>query len=154
MTTKAKDIMSKNIVTIPVGTPLIEAFALMKEKRIRHLPVLDDNDEIVGILSQRDFHFGLDLSKFRVEHMMSVPVANVLQDAPLKEAILLMLSKKISSLIVLDENDYVVGIMTTDDILYHLASHLKEERSPVSEFLTDSAQTVGRVLHTIAQTGI
>jgi acetoin utilization protein AcuB len=152
--TTAKDIMSSKIVTVPVGTPLINAYGLMKEKRIRHLPVLDEGEEIVGILSMRDFQFGLDLSKLKVEHLMVVPVAHVFQDTSLKEAILLMLSKKISSLLVLDENDYAVGIMTTDDILLQLANQLKDERSPVAEFLADSAQTVGRVLHTIAQTGI
>lgn len=51
--TKVQDVMATELITINAGTSLREAAALMTEKWIRHLPVLQDG-KLVGIISQRD----------------------------------------------------------------------------------------------------
>ena len=50
-----KDIMSKTLIAVPMGSPVASAANIMKQNRIRHLPVVDEMDIIIGIISKRDF---------------------------------------------------------------------------------------------------
>jgi CBS domain-containing protein len=50
---KVADIMTANVITVTPDTPTHECMALMSQKRIRHLPVVD-GDKVVGMLSIRD----------------------------------------------------------------------------------------------------
>lgn len=52
---KVKEIMISPIITVSTHTPLKECAALMKEKQIHNLPVLDDCGEVVGMLTATDF---------------------------------------------------------------------------------------------------
>jgi CBS domain-containing protein len=51
--TRIRQVMSKDIVTVSPGTSLREAAAIMADRWIRHLPVLDEG-RLVGVISQRD----------------------------------------------------------------------------------------------------
>ncbi len=51
--TKVREVMTKNVATIPLSMKIEECMALMTGKRVRHLPVID-NDRLVGILSIGD----------------------------------------------------------------------------------------------------
>jgi len=55
----AKDIMTKNIITVKKDTSLVEAVKLMKYNNIRHLPVVDEDKKLVNFISHRDImsHF-------------------------------------------------------------------------------------------------
>lgn len=50
----AKDIMTKNIITVKKDTTLGEAVKLMKVNNIRHLPIIDEDKKIVNFISHRD----------------------------------------------------------------------------------------------------
>jgi len=62
-TLRCADIMSRNMVTVQFGTSLEEAWALLREKRIKALPVIDKVQRVVGIVTLADFmrHADLDL---------------------------------------------------------------------------------------------
>lgn len=61
-TTKVKDIMSKNVITCSPDSTLLEVVKLMKNKRLRRIPVIDENSKLVGIISDFDLAiFGWDL---------------------------------------------------------------------------------------------
>ncbi len=49
-----KDVMHSEVTTTPLGTPVQEAFEIMRDGGFRHLPVLDEFGKVVGILSDRD----------------------------------------------------------------------------------------------------
>lgn len=99
--------------------------------RIRHIPILD-NGKLVGILSQRDLFgtavnavLGLKgrakkalLKSFLIEDVMTERVITVSPDTPLKEAARLLAVKKIGCLPVLEENN-LVGLLTTTNVLRH-----------------------------------
>jgi CBS domain-containing membrane protein len=55
------DIMTTDVATVEFGTPLQDAWALLRERRIKALPVLDRNRRVVGILTLADFLRGADL---------------------------------------------------------------------------------------------
>lgn len=154
--TQIKSIMTKKILTVPMGTPVPSATALMREKRIRHLPVVDEMDDVVGILSQRDISNCEDMKNIPVELMMSRPVTYVDEKASLKAVTLMMLSKKISCVLIADVNEDVAGIVTTDDLLWYLTTLLEDEKksvlSPIAE--TFNLQTIGVLSQQVSQAGI
>lgn len=51
---KAKDIMQKNVISVTTDTPVFEAITLLVEKGITGLAVVDDDSNLVGILSEKD----------------------------------------------------------------------------------------------------
>ncbi len=108
-----------------------EARQLMREKNIRHLPVVDDG-KLVGIVSQRDLYLletleGIDPGNETVgEAMTSDPYA-VRPDAPLEEVARTMSEHKYGSAVVVDKG-FVIGLFTTVDALRALANILKRGR--------------------------
>jgi len=51
-----KDVMQSEVISTPLGTPVQEAFEIMRDGGFRHLPVLDEFGKVAGILSDRDLH--------------------------------------------------------------------------------------------------
>ncbi len=154
MMTPVQKVMTKKLITVPIGTSLFEANQLMKEKRIRHLPVIDEMDDVVGVISQRDLNYVPDSKNITVEMMMNSPVEYVDQSMPLRQAILLMLQKKISSLLISDSHENAVGILTTDDLLWHLAHLLSEETEDSPMLSATEKQTVGEIANELSLMGI
>ncbi|MBK7961117.1 MAG: CBS domain-containing protein [Bdellovibrionales bacterium] len=155
MTTTLKAMTSSSLITIPTGSSLDDAQALMKEKRIRHLPIVDEENTIVGVLSQSDIRVGLMTQNMGVEMLMTSPVQALDQQTSLRLAILKMLELKISCLLITNNEDDVVGIVTTDDLLWHLAHMLKNEPKEDEPLLSAlNLQTIGKLAHDLANFGI
>ena len=155
MITLVTSAMTKKLISVPLGTTLFEANQLMTEKRIRHLPILSEMDEVIGILSQRDLQYVPNSKNILVEMMMSTPVRRISDNAPLRTAIFEMLQNKISSVLVSDEDDVVVGIVTTDDLLWHLAHLLVDEENDKMDLAQFNAKrTIGEVAQELSQAGI
>lgn len=49
-----KDVMHSPVISVPLGTPVQEAYEIMRDGGFRHLPVLDEFDKVAGVLSDRD----------------------------------------------------------------------------------------------------
>lgn len=153
--TSVKTIMSKNLKTISTGTTLQDAYALMEEFRVRHLPVINESQEIIGIVSYKNLLTDPTVLLMPVEFFMSFPVVEVPENTTLKSAILKILEKKISSLLITNNEQEVVGIVTTDDLLWHLASHISADEEVSDSFIsTKNLQTVGEIARLLSQAGI
>ena len=148
--------MNKSLVTISSTATAKEAVILMEEKRFRHLPVTNGGDQnIIGIVSKRDLEFLAVSRNLAVRDFMSSPVQTIRQDEPIRMAIYRMVEKKISSLIVVDSTDSAVGIITTDDLLWHLAYTLKNDAKasqPLFNFA--NLQFVGEIATKLSILGI
>lgn len=151
-----KSIATQKLFTIASGTSLQEARQLMEEKRIRHLPVVDEFNCIIGVLSKHDIKIGLEAQSLAVDYFMNSPVESVFEEAPLRPAIFKMLEKKISCLLIEDENQEAVGIVTTDDLLWHLAFVLKDESYEKSTWLKPNSMksTIGELAQKFSFAGI
>jgi CBS domain-containing protein len=126
---KVSDLMVKKVETLDRNDTLSLAEDLMKMKRLRHLPVLDDGD-LVGIVSQRDlFHAGLStamgfgnkakgefLKTVLVKEIMTDQVVTIVSTAEIKEAAKTMLKKKIGCLPVVKDGK-LIGLISESDIL-------------------------------------
>jgi acetoin utilization protein AcuB len=123
--------MTPVVVTIRLDATATTAWALMKVRHFRHLPVVDDRGRIVGIVSDRDLArvpFTATGSGQAVptgtpvERIMTAVVVSVRPDDDVAEAARLMWEHKIGALPVV-ENGRLVGIVTEIDLLRMLAQN-------------------------------
>lgn len=64
---KVKDIYTKEVISVQSGSPVLKALSLMLARRVRRLPVLDDDGRLIGIVSQGDIHQALFNEEFLVD---------------------------------------------------------------------------------------
>ena len=136
-----KDWMTTDVITIRPETTLTEAAALMREKAIRRLPIVNEDGKLVGILSQTDvmaarpsdattldiWEINYLLSRLKVEKVMTAQPYTVYPDSSLKDAAQLMVTHKIGGIPVVDDKNAVVGIITESDIFRVLIAWYNEE---------------------------
>ena len=122
--------MSLDVVTLERNDKLAAAEDLMRLGRIRHLPVLDEDGGLAGIVSQRDlFHSGLikalgygshaqqhALATVAIKEAMTTDVITTTPDTPLREAARAMFERKIGCLVVLD-GGRIAGILAESDFV-------------------------------------
>ena len=129
---KSIPLIQKYMTTTPhsVGReqPLSTAQSLMKQHKIRHLPVMSDG-QLVGILSDRDLKLAMSLQGVDPEVCKVGEIANeeaflVKPDSKLDEVSRMMADKKIGSVLVVDHHR-LVGIFTTIDALQALSELLE-----------------------------
>jgi CBS domain-containing protein len=128
---RVRDVMSREVKTLRRNDQLTLADDLMKQERIRHLPVLDDDGQaLVGIVSQRDMFRGAlahalgygetaqrrMLGLLVVKEVMTNQVVTTTPDAPLADAARTMVERKIGCLPVVDDGK-LVGILTETDFV-------------------------------------
>ena len=124
-----EDVMQAAVITITPKTSLPEAMRLVRQRGIRHLPVVD-HDTLVGIVSDRDLKqamaspaTGLESHELRylldavtADDIMTRAVVTVGRMFPIEEAARLMVTEKISALPV-TERGKLIGIVTETDVL-------------------------------------
>ncbi|TFL08836.1 CBS domain-containing protein [Pusillimonas caeni] len=127
--------MSSTVVTIDADDTLLHATRMMKDNKIKHLPVVDRSGSLVGIVTDRDLKKASAsdattlevhellylLDKVTIQTIMSKNVVTVDKGTPLKQAALLMVDKGIGCLPVMDGKQ-LVGIVTRTDVLRYFAS--------------------------------
>jgi len=148
---------NSRMICIKTGTPMGDARELMENRRVRHLPVLNDHDEVIGMLSKHDL---TDVPKFQelpVELFASFPAQYVTLDTPISTVSLRMIEARISSLVLVDYTGEAVGLITTDDLLYELSKLTREnEEHTVAEWTgaLTNVNTAGEISRRLADIGI
>ncbi len=121
--------MTKRPITVTEETSLPEALELMRQNRIRRLPVLDKQGHLVGIVTELDllraspspattlsiYEIPYLLSKIKMRDIMTRDVITVTEDTPIEEAARIMADHKIGGLPVMRDGR-LVGIITETDI--------------------------------------
>lgn len=116
---KVEKYMSHTPVTIRDNTVYSKAFNIMQEKDLHHLPVVNEKNEIVGILTRRDLQIAAQHFReapVEVSDVMHTQVVTISPDEPLVVAARQMIDKRIGGLPVLDDNGKMVGILTETDL--------------------------------------
>ncbi len=146
---RAKDIMTTDVVTIQPDTRVSEVARLMSEHAISGLPVIDENERVLGVITEADMmlrnsrfkmpNFIVFLDSFisletpahfreRLENMlgntaneiMSKPAVTIGPDAAIEELSSLMVERKMNPIPVV-ENNRLVGIISRSDIIRLMA---------------------------------
>lgn len=129
---KVRDYMTRDVVFANLRDGLYQTYSRMKERGIHHLPVLDDHEKLIGIISDRDLrrprwldgnpnwaeHFRLDNTLRVEEAMTSIPDVVTENDA-IDKAVKLFLEHRYGAIPVVSasEPQTVVGILSQIDII-------------------------------------
>lgn len=135
--TQVKNIMSTNLKVVEVGQNLREVVELLGDFEITGVPIKDGN-KVVGVISDTDIMKVMEtknildpvkdtvnlaeLEKIKVETIMSKPPITINQNDKITDASDKMIKHKIDRLIVVDDNNKTVGIVTREDILKGLTT--------------------------------
>ena len=127
---QVRDVMSREVHTVTRNDELAIADTLMKQERVRHLPVLDEDGEVCAVVSQRDLFRGallralgygsraeeLMLKQVAVKEAMSAEIQTTAPDTPIADAARVMIERKIGCLPVI-ESGRLIGIVTETDFV-------------------------------------
>ena len=127
---RVESYMSHTPITIRDDTDYWKAFEIMQEKDLHHIPVVNEDSAVVGILTRRDLkiasmHFRE--TPVEVSEVMHSPVVTITPGELLAEAAKQMIDNRIGGLPVLDTNGQIVGILTETDLLRALIDQLGKE---------------------------
>ena len=103
-------------VTIRRGRTVREALAMMAEYHIGGIPVVDEENHLVGIVTNRDLRFERHFDKTIDEVMTSENLVTTHQQTDLTAAAQILQENKIEKLPVVDKSNHLVGLITYKDI--------------------------------------
>jgi len=123
-------LMTRAPTTAAADDHLLDAAARMAERNVRHLPIVDGDRHVVGILSDRDVRTWVGDSarplhpddalvrvrSLRVAHAMTRDVFVVRQDAPFADVVRVFTDQRVGAVPVVDERDRLVGIISYVDV--------------------------------------
>jgi len=163
-----KDQMTPNPICGYPEMPVTEAQELMQKHNIRHLPILDEEKKLVGLVTQRSlmnavpadisrfspFVVNYVLAKIKARNIMVKDVVTIGEDTPFEEAARVMADRKIGCLPVM-RNDELVGIISDNDLFNIMVGLLgaRREGVRVTVHQPDRAGEVARLTRAIAERG-
>lgn len=113
---RAENGMIYDPVTIKRGSTVGDALNIMAEYHIGGIPVVDDKNCLVGIVTNRDLRFQRDMSKKIDEVMTSEHLIVTYQQTDLDSASEILMKHKIEKLPVVDDENHLIGLITYKDI--------------------------------------
>lgn len=163
-----RDRMTTHPVVIHDDTAVADALKLMRTNAIRHLPVVNQEGQLTGVVSEKDLVgafpspmaplIARKISEFlhvlKVKKVMTPKVVTIPEDATIEEAAILMFSCHISGLPVM-RGKTLVGIITATD-LYKVFLSLLGARSPgarITVLVRDAKGTIARITEAIFKAG-
>lgn len=114
-------IMAEEIVWCSPNSSLEEAALIMAECDFGELPVVDDDENIVGVITDRDITCrslgqGKNPQKMKVEECMTSPAVTIDEDSDIQDCLKLMEENQIRRVVVVDSEGYCCGIVSQADI--------------------------------------
>lgn len=136
-------------ITLEVDAVVSDALKIMKENKIGGIPIVDKNDLLVGILTNRDLRFENNENRPVRELMTKENLITVAEGTTLQQAEGILQEHRIEKLPVVDKNGKLTGLITYKDILKH-SDHPKACKDKLGRLLVGAAvgitaDTVDRV---------
>ena len=125
-------IMTRNAVTIDINADISQARKIMTENNFLHLPVVDESNFLIGIVTDRDvrsvspsFHIAGDIGIEALKRFSSLKIKDIMTKNPLalspldtlQDALILLQKKRFGAFPVIDEQKKLIGIVSVRDIL-------------------------------------
>jgi acetoin utilization protein AcuB len=128
---KIRDLMSKNVISVHIDDRLIKVKELFEKNSFHHLMVINDREELVGVISDRDYtkaiHPNIDMPSAttkdlaslnkRVHQILTRDIICTAEITPLRDVIKLFYENKISCLPVVDIKKKPIGVVSWRDLL-------------------------------------
>ena len=127
---RVAELMAGSLVTIGHDATVADAWSIMRTRQVRHLPVLDADRRLIGMLTDHDLRLvilerclqeepgrlGHVLARLRVNEIMTWGVVTVAPEADIRDAARTMHDRKLGALPVADAGR-VVGMLTATDVI-------------------------------------
>ena len=117
------NLMTVDPVVVDADAPAVDAERLIKTYHVSGLPIVS-HGEVVGVISQSDLviarssaMISANWERVRVRHLMTAPAVTVHVGTPIRRAADLMVQRHIHRLVVVDDEDKPVGILSSLDLL-------------------------------------
>ena len=123
------EIMSKNVIKVNYEISALEISKTMVKRRISSVVIIDNNDKIIGIVTEKDLikevcAKNLLATTLTAAKVMSSPLITISKNSTINDATKLMVEKKIKHLAIHENND-IIGILTTYDLINLLRNKVK-----------------------------
>lgn len=144
MDVSVKQWMSGDPVSLDPSASALEALELMLDRGIRHLPVVDAERRVVGVVTIDDLRGALPFAlsprsaptprerelarELRVEELMTHAPVTLAEESSLEEAASAMADRKISCLPIVDAEGHLCGLLSETDVLHALVTSLWADR--------------------------
>lgn len=109
--------MIQDPITLHKNATVGQALAIMKENKIGGIPIVDDENTLVGILTNRDLRFERNMKRNVSEVMTSESLVTVTGVTNLQKAEVILMENKIEKLPVIDKKRKLIGLITFKDIV-------------------------------------
>jgi acetoin utilization protein AcuB len=161
-----KDWMATTILTVDANTSVMRATRTMKENNIRRLPVMS-HGKLIGVITDRDLKEAspsttsdIDihemyylLSEMKVKDVMTDKCIALKQNDTLEKAALVMLKERISGIMILDDEEKLVGLLSETDILrgFIQATGIQDGAHQYVIDMPDAAGSTTRIIDLLRQ---
>jgi acetoin utilization protein AcuB len=163
--------MTKDVLTVRPDTGIPEAHAIMAQNRIRHLPVVGEDNTLLGIVTDRDIRSAMpssllpeteqtaekkQISTLKVKEIMTPNPVTVSPLQTLEDAIILMQKTKVGAFPVVDEEGKLRGIISIRDLLRAFVNvlGLEEPGALIGIIVEDKIGQMKRVVDAITEQGV
>ena len=134
------DAKGRNVISIAPDASVFDAIKLMADKSIGSLVVMDEQEKLIGIVTERDYARKVivkDRSSHdtRVAEIMTADVMTATSDHTVNSCMELMTEKRVRHLPVV-ENDRVLGIISIGDLVQAIIADQKEEIEQLEQYIS------------------
>lgn len=136
----AADVMNGRLVVSHLGDSLITAIQKLVDAKVRHVPVVDEDFRVVGMISDRDVRTVVgdpvaaieresddQLAAMRVDSVMTTEPRTVLPQASLLEVAARLMDDQIGAVLVVTADDELLGIISYVDVIGHLTGRHRRD---------------------------
>lgn len=123
------DIMTKDVITVTLQKTVKSIIAILHEKNITGIPVVDDANKVIGVISSLDIiiaagmgKLDLKISQLPIKLSAEKDILKIRPTAPIKEALILIVKYKVGRVIVIDDTEGLVGIVTRKNLIGFFAN--------------------------------
>ncbi|CAB1079801.1 CBS domain containing membrane protein [Alkalispirochaeta odontotermitis] len=122
--------MTRNVITVDQEAGILDAQELMADNKIRHLPIIDNNQQLIGVVTDRDIRSALPyrfydapqterekISRLKVKDIMTKDPISISPTYTIQDALLLIQNSKVGALPVVDDSNCLKGIISVRDLL-------------------------------------
>jgi CBS-domain-containing membrane protein len=136
MSSTVKDVMSTNVIAVRQGAPYKEMAAILHEQRVSAFPVLNDDNEVIGVVSEADLltkealegtvprtllsrqeRVRKQVNALTAADLMTTPPVTIGPDEPVTQAARLMFDQRVKRLPVISDDGKLIGIVSRADLL-------------------------------------
>ena len=122
--------MTPKVMTVDPEASILDAQELMADNKIRHIPIVDPNQQLIGIVTDRDIRSALprrlgevpqsekkSISALKVKDIMTKDPITISPTSTIQDALLLIQNAKVGALPVVDDHKRLKGIISVRDLL-------------------------------------